>query len=125
RRSDEADADYRPLPPQPLVRRLAAMGQALFAPPNVKGWPGGRAWLTTATVLERDNFAAALADGSLWTESPGDPPRALDPARLLDEEGVSRPEDVVRALLDLYAPGGVRPAARARLVAFVADGQPA
>ena len=42
RKYGEADADYRPLPPQPLVRRLAAMGQVLFAPPNVKGWPGGR-----------------------------------------------------------------------------------
>src|SRR5262249_26499591 len=40
-RLDEEDADYRPLPAQVLVGRLAAMGQRLFAPPNVKGWPGG------------------------------------------------------------------------------------
>ena len=53
------------------------------------------------------------------------PPRAFDPARLLAEEGVSRPEDVVRALLDLYLPGGVRPEVRAKLVAFVAEGKPA
>ena len=26
-----------------------AMGQELFAPPNVKGWPGGKAWLNTST----------------------------------------------------------------------------
>jgi hypothetical protein len=31
----------------------------------------------------------------------------------------------VRALLDLYVPGGVRPEARAKLVAFVAEGSPA
>jgi hypothetical protein len=31
---------------------------------------------------------------------------------------------VVRALLDLYVPGGVRPEARAKLVAFVAEGAP-
>ena len=53
------------------------------------------------------------------------PPMAFDPARLLAEEGVSRPEDVVRALLDLYLPGGVRPEVRAKLVAFVAEGNPA
>ncbi len=53
------------------------------------------------------------------------PPLAFDPARLLAEEGVSRPEDVVRALLDLYLPGGVRPEVRAKLVAFVAEGNPA
>jgi hypothetical protein len=103
------------------------MGQRLFAPPNVKGWPGGRSWLNTSTVLERDNFAEAVALGTLW---PGPsrghvPPVALDPARLLREEKVSRPEDVVRALLDLYVPGGVPPEARSKLVAFVAEGNPA
>jgi uncharacterized protein (DUF1800 family) len=126
RRYGEGEADYRPLPQQGLVRWVNSMGQLLFAPPNVKGWPGSRAWLNTSTVLERDNFAAALATGTLWTGAPEGtaPPRAFDPARLLQEEGVSRPEDVVRALLDLYVPGGVRPEARAKLVAFVAEGAP-
>jgi uncharacterized protein (DUF1800 family) len=131
RRYGEGEAGYRPLPQQVLVGRLAAMGQTLFAPPNVKGWPGGRSWLNTATLLERDNFAWGLAVGTLWTNpTPGPaeepaPPRALDPARLVQEEGVSRPEDVVRVLLDLYLPGGVPAAMRAKLVAFVAGGQPA
>jgi hypothetical protein len=44
---------------------------------------------------------------------------------MVHEEAVSRPEDVVRALLDLYLPGDVRPEARAKLVAFVAEGRPA
>ena len=159
RRYGEEEADYRPLPQQVLVGRIDAMGQSLFAPPNVKGWPGGTSWLNTSTMLERDNFAEALAMGTLWhhavagagrqghdrlsepgadcsrarpiagglADTPEEPapPRAFDPARLLDEEGVSRPEDVVRALLDLYLPGGVRPDVRAKLVAFVAEGKPA
>jgi uncharacterized protein (DUF1800 family) len=147
----EEEAEYRPLPQQLLVARLAAMGQQLFAPPNVKGWPGGPTWLNTSTMLERDNFAAALAMGALWTDfspeltaskaesaasakarpaSPAEafeeppPPIAFDPARLLDEEGVSRPEDVVRVLLDQYLPGGVRPDLCAKLVAFVAEDKP-
>ena len=158
RRYREDEADYRPLPQRVLVDRLGAMGQNLFAPPNVKGWPGGTSWLNTSTVLERDNFAAALAMGTLWADpasestaatpaaaatpdlvagkaqsdgSPAEmpeepaPPLAFDPARLLTEERVSCPEDVVRALLDLYLPGGVRPEVRAKLVAFVAEGKPA
>jgi hypothetical protein len=158
RRYGEGDADYRPLPQRVLVRRLTAMGQPLFAPPNVKGWPGGGAWLNTSTVLERDNFAADLAAGALWANPPpgmspggavaalppggatvrpanpavsGDepedpvPPRAFDPCRLLREEGASRPEEIVGVLLDLYVPGGVRPEAAAKLVAFVAEGAPA
>jgi uncharacterized protein (DUF1800 family) len=133
-RAGEDSADYRPLPAQVLVGRLSAMGQRLFAPPNVKGWPGGRAWLNTSTVLERDNFAEALALGTLWTTpSPTHvaataerrvPPRAFDPARLLHEEKVTRPADVVRVLLDLYVPGDFPAEARAKLVAFVADGNP-
>src|SRR5947209_7509927 len=51
-----------------LVPRLEAMGQPLFAPPNVKGWQGGRAWLNTSTVLARQNFAQALAMGTLWKD---------------------------------------------------------
>jgi hypothetical protein len=122
----EGEADYRPLPQLVLVPWLGEMGQRLFAPPNVKGWPGGRSWLNTSTMLERDNFAAALALGTLWddrSQQPA-PPTALDPARLLHEEQVDRPEDVVRVLLELYVPGGVRPEARAKLVAFVAEGGP-
>src|SRR5262249_15785520 len=74
----EAEADYRPLPQQVLVGWIEAMGQSLFAPPNVKGWPGGPSWLNTSTVLERDNFAATLAMGTLWPDTAPDPtPRAL------------------------------------------------
>ncbi len=155
---DEKDPEYRPLLQQVLVSRLEGMGQELFAPPNVKGWPGARAWLNTSTVLARANFAQALAMGTLWgntggnnwavyapestavVEAPGakarknpppadgplDPPpaRALDPARVLHEENVSRPEDAARALLDLHLPGGVRPEARPKLVSFLAAGNP-
>jgi uncharacterized protein (DUF1800 family) len=123
RRHGEDEADYRPLPQLALVRWLGEMGQELFAPPNVKGWPGGRAWLNTSTMLQRDNFAGALALGTLWDDK-APPAPALDPARLLREENVSRPEDVVGALLDLYLPGGVRAEARAKLVAFVAEDNP-
>ena len=53
------------------------------------------------------------------------PPRAFDSARILEEMGVSRPDDVVRVLLGLYLPGGIRPELRAKLAAFVAEGNPA
>jgi Protein of unknown function (DUF1800) len=157
RQYHEDEANYRAMPQRVLVSWLNAMGQELFAPPNVKGWPGGSTWLNTSTVLERNNFAEAVAVGTIWfgptpqpvasmkpapipsdkaagkpappaasvempEESP--PPLAFDPARILDEEGASRPDDVVRALLELYLPGGVRPEIRAKLAAFVAVGKP-
>src|SRR5581483_11034477 len=39
---------------------LANMGQLLFEPPNVGGWPTGANWFSTGTMLARTNFAAAL-----------------------------------------------------------------
>ena len=32
------------------------MGQNLFSPPNVKGWPGGETWINTTTLLARKQF---------------------------------------------------------------------
>ena len=40
---------------------MASMGQLLFEPPNVGGWPLGAEWFSTGTMLARMNFAATLA----------------------------------------------------------------
>lgn len=45
------------------VGMLSALGQDLFAPPNVKGWPGGYTWITTDTLLKRYNLAGFLVKG--------------------------------------------------------------
>ncbi len=42
---------------------LRRMGQDLFAPPNVGGWPGGRTWLSTQTVIARSNAIADVLSG--------------------------------------------------------------
>ena len=49
--------------PYSLLDALEMMGQLLYAPPNVKGWEGGKSWLNTATVLARHNFAHSLVNG--------------------------------------------------------------
>ena len=36
------------------------MGQRLFQPPNVAGWPGGLEWLSDPALVARANFAAWL-----------------------------------------------------------------
>jgi len=50
----------RPGEPVPFAVAAAAMGQNLFAPPNVKGWPGGEAWINTSTLLARKAFLDRL-----------------------------------------------------------------
>lgn len=44
-------------------RAMAAMGQELMQPPNVKGWPGGAKWINTATLFSRYNFVSTLIQG--------------------------------------------------------------
>lgn len=46
---------------RPYALACAAMGQNLFAPPNVRGWPGGDAWINSGTLLARKQFLARLA----------------------------------------------------------------
>lgn len=41
-------------------RTLALLGQQLFNPPNVGGWPGGPTWINATTMLGRFNWASAL-----------------------------------------------------------------
>jgi uncharacterized protein (DUF1800 family) len=53
--------------PPPLVSAnlLRSLGQDIFAPPNVKGWDGGLAWVTTNNLLGRYNEAATLVQGDI------------------------------------------------------------
>lgn len=43
-----------------LLPMLSNMGQQLYNPPNVGGWPGGRAWINPSTLIERFNAAGRL-----------------------------------------------------------------
>lgn len=49
-------------PTPSLARVTAAMGQELFNPPNVKGWPGGRDWISAGTLAVRYHLPEALFD---------------------------------------------------------------
>src|SRR5262249_25405163 len=43
-----------------LADWVVRLGQDLFYPPNVGGWPGGRDWLSTRALVGRANYAAAV-----------------------------------------------------------------
>jgi uncharacterized protein (DUF1800 family) len=89
---------------------LRAMGQVLFYPPNVKGWDGGAAWLSSSTILTRENFANAMAQnpnmmqGAAWIASAM---RSMDP------------HAVAKLLTDTMLQGDVSPASVAQLVAYL------
>jgi hypothetical protein len=45
----------------PFAFAAAGMGQNVFSPPNVKGWPGGETWINANTLLARKQFLERLA----------------------------------------------------------------
>ena len=45
---------------RPFVIASALLGQNVFAPPNVKGWPGGETWINSATLLGRKQLLDRL-----------------------------------------------------------------
>lgn len=60
---------------QTLPSKLDQMGQQLFEPPNVAGWPGGGAWITPGRLLTRLEWLRTFADGA---SSPARPTTSID-----------------------------------------------
>jgi len=54
-----------------LAEWIGRMGQDLFYPPNVFGWPGGRSWISSRTLAGRFNFATALVEGNVHYPAAG------------------------------------------------------
>lgn len=46
-----------------LCRYCDQIGQSLLQPPNVKGWDGGAAWVTSSNLLTRYNITRSLVHG--------------------------------------------------------------
>jgi len=70
------------LPAPPVAQNaMRQMGQLLFAPPNVKGWDGGKAWVSTSTLLFRYNFANYLINGDAMRPAARGPLMAAVPPR--------------------------------------------
>ena len=77
---------------------LQQMGQVLFAPPNVKGWDGGKSWISTSTLLFRYNFAGYLLGGA-GKFGPGAARRApVDLAKIIPSDLREKPAELIAYL---------------------------
>jgi uncharacterized protein (DUF1800 family) len=83
----------------PLVAVTSRLGQSLFLPPNVKGWPGYTDWIDSTSLLERKRFterlfrALEVGTDTAMRDMVKDPPprerKALRQARLAGAGGQS------------------------------------
>jgi len=94
---------------------LARLGQALYFPPSVKGWDGGRSWINSSTVLGRTNWVSSLVQPGTARFGEG------GLATLLDRYGVSGPENTVAWLCELLVATEVDRPVRDQLAAAYRD----
>jgi hypothetical protein len=109
----------------PFAVLAAGMGQNLFSPPNVKGWPGGNAWIDANTLLARKQFIDRLARAD--EGSPQLATVAMPLARAADR-GLRSVHFDAATWLDARtgsAPGGKESAAQALLLALPPQSPPA
>lgn len=92
-------------------------GQRLFHPPNVKGWDGGRAWVSSATLLARSNTASDLVWGNRAMGIP-----AFDPIAWASVHRVA-PGDIAGSLADLLLQDDLPPEARSMASEAGRDGK--
>ena len=116
------------LPPRgPMIGALKQMGQVPFNPPNVKGWDGGKAWISTSTLLTRYNLAGALlgtarspvapnAEGGGTADAPqmapalpAIPPGNVDARKLAPDPLRTDPVALVRNLGNRFFQGALSP----------------
>jgi hypothetical protein len=69
----------------PFAFTVTQLGQNLFAPPNVKGWPGGDAWINSTTLLARKQFLERMFRD--------DDARAMAPAAAMNMKGIAAVEN--------------------------------
>jgi uncharacterized protein (DUF1800 family) len=92
---------------------MSALGQELFNPPNVAGWPGGTAWIATNTMLARHNMANAVALGTPDVAS------TIDLGRAFGLSGSPTAADVIHAVTYQLVDGDVSSKQEARLYGFL------
>src|SRR3990172_5571948 len=99
------------------------MGQRLFDPPNVAGWPGGASWLNSGTWLNRLNFANRIVTARYNPERPNHDTAYLDLPALLEGHGLTTPDSVVQYFVNLLVDGQVSPIAYEILLEYGAAGR--
>ncbi len=109
----------------PLTRAADLMGQALFFPPNVGGWPRGESWITTATLLVRYNLSGLILTGGapgLGRRPSTKPPLPSGATKVLG--GTQTAAQVVERLADVLSVGFLGGDRKEALAKALAAGPP-
>ena len=92
---------------------MAVMGQQVWVPPNVGGWPGNKAWVNSTTYYARANLAERLVSV--------DSNRTVDPVEMARAGGVTTSQAAVDYFLETLVQSDVPPDYRASLLAYMGN----
>ena len=84
-----------------LSDELRRLGQELYNPPTLEGWPRGEQWLNSATVIGRANLAFDLLNGTKQITT------NIDPHALVEENGMTGSDETARFFSDLFVQSDV------------------
>lgn len=91
--------------PQVLIQLQSSLGQYLFNPPNVAGWPGGQSWIDSSSLMLRMRIPSlVLNDGEIDFSGKADPEDeaviALSRAGTNNANASNKPKSYVNANAD-------------------------
>jgi uncharacterized protein (DUF1800 family) len=89
-----------------------AMGQQLFNPPTVEGWPGQELWTGTSALITRYNFIAALSRNAF-------PSITVDVAGMLARHNLDAAERIVEFFAGLMVDGDLNDRQRKALLDYM------
>lgn len=95
----DLELDLSPLA-RDVFRPLRTMGQAFLNPPNVRGWPGGRNWINTATLASRRQIAEVSLLGFANRNLNADEKRQIEEAEAAGQAQFSIDAKAWRSELD-------------------------
>ena len=94
-----------------LLGYQRALGQTLFMPPNVAGWPGGRAWIDSSSLLLRLQLPSILFKNAAFAVRLKDDENDITPQTTGKERLVKNPATIHLPLAPLQQLLGGTPAA--------------
>lgn len=96
-----------------INQQMAIMGQQLWLPPNVGGWPGNKTWVNSTTYYARANLAERLVDTT------GD--ATVDPVEIASVQNLRTPQAAVDYFLEALVQSDVPADYRPTLLAYVGN----
>jgi uncharacterized protein (DUF1800 family) len=90
----------RPMDYRPAAFAVAALGQAPFTPPNVKGWPGGQTWIDSSTLLGRRQWVDRVFRGAEAMQAAASAPAPAEESPTMTTAAAPAPREALRRSLE-------------------------